>query len=121
VFPPVKVDGKLLCDIGVLNSVPTLATRKYETGCVVAVDVSSALQPLNACETAVDVLVRMNDIGENLFRRHVADVADVVIRPDVGGVPWFDFSSPEQLIALGRAAARQSIASIESTCCSGDT
>ncbi len=117
VFPPVELAGRLLCDIGVLNSLPILATRKYPSGCVVAVDVSSSLKPLANCLTAVDVLLRTNDIGENLFRRHVFDIADFVIRPDVGSVPWFDFSASAKLVECGHAAGLAATHSIRQHCC----
>lgn len=117
VFPPVEFQGRLLCDIGVLNSLPILATRQYATGCLVAVDVSSALQPMVNCPTAVDVLVRVNDIGENMFRRHVFDGADLVIRPAVGDVPWFDFSKHARLVELGHEAASSAAADIRRRCC----
>jgi len=117
VFPPVAVDGRLLSDIGFLNTLPILATRSYDTGCLVAVDVSSALQPITNCPTAVDVLVRMNNIGENMFRRHVFDFAEFVIRPEVGDVPWFDFSAPFRLMELGYEATLAAVADIHQRCC----
>ncbi|MBI1903718.1 MAG: patatin-like phospholipase family protein [Planctomycetes bacterium] len=117
VFPPVEFDGRLLCDIGVLNSLPTLVSRTYQTGCWVAVDVSSALQPIATCPTAVDVLMRINDIGENMFRRHVSNVADLIIRPDVGDIPWFDFSAPSRLIERGREAVLRALPRIRERCC----
>ncbi|MBI3836627.1 MAG: patatin-like phospholipase family protein [Planctomycetia bacterium] len=117
VFPPVVLDGTLLCDIGVLNSLPTLATRSYPTGCLVGVDVSSPLQPITTCQTAVDVLVRMNDVGESMFRRQVFAAADFVIRPEVGMVPWFDFSGPSRLMQLGQQAALEAVPSIAARCC----
>ena len=119
IFPPVEFEGRLLCDIGVLNSLPTLATRSYPTRCLVAVDVSSSLQAVNACQNAVDVLVRVNNIGENLFRRNVFAAADLVIRPEVGDVPWFEFSNPSRLIRLGREAARGAVPGILDRCCGG--
>lgn len=117
IFPPVELDGKLLCDVGVLNSLPTLATRSYPTGCLVGVDVSSPVQPIATCQTAVDVLVRMNDVGESMFRRQVFAAADFVIRPEVGMVPWFDFSGPSRLMQLGREAALEAVPSIGARCC----
>ena len=117
VFPPVAWQGRLLCDIGTHSSLPTLATRQYSGGCLVAVDVSSELRPVSQCPSAVDVLVRMNNVSEHLFRSHVSEVADVVIRPDVGGIEWFDFSSPQRLIELGRSAVRQTVTQVKSACC----
>ncbi len=117
IFPPVELDGMLLCDIGVLNSLPTTAGRSYGTKCLVAVDVSSRLKQLSQCNTAVDVLMRMSDVGEILFREHVCATADLIIRPNLSGVEWFDFSSPRRLIEAGREAARQAMPDLTATCC----
>lgn len=113
IFPPVEREGQLLCDIGVLNSLPTHAARTAEETHVIAVDVSSELEPITRCESAVDVLIRMNNVGESLFRGHMSEVADVVIRPQVGSIEWFSFSNPEHLIDLGRQATRETMAETE--------
>jgi NTE family protein len=112
IFPPVAVGEMLLCDIGVFYSLPTTLARPYASQCLVAVDVSSGLQPVTACETALDVLMRMDEIGESLFRKHVRDEADLVIEPAVAGIEWFDFSDPEKLIAAGRRAGERAIAKL---------
>ncbi|MBI3468683.1 MAG: patatin-like phospholipase family protein, partial [Planctomycetes bacterium] len=106
-----------LCDIGVFNSLPTTVTRTYATKCLVAVDVSARLKQLSRCDTAVDVLMRMDEIGESHFRKHVCATADLVINPDVSDMAWFDFSSSRQLIEAGREAARQAVPSLTAACC----
>jgi len=35
--------------------------------------------------------MRTSNVGECMFARQEFDVADVVIQPEVGNVPWFDF------------------------------
>ena len=53
IFPPIPFNGMLLCDVGVFYSLPTTVARTYAPKkCLVAVDVSSDLSPLPACETA---------------------------------------------------------------------
>lgn len=110
IFPPIEIGEMLLCDIGVFYSLPTTIARSYDPEFVIAVDVSSEMRRLERCETALDVLMRMDEIGEALFRKHVRHLADLVIRPDVYGVEWFDFSSCEKLVESGRAAARRALA-----------
>jgi len=112
IFPPVETGGMLLCDIGVFYSLPTTVARSYSPETLIAVDVASDLKPLSKFETALDVLIRMDEIGETLFRKHVRDEADLIIQPNVSAVEWFDFSSPEQLIAAGREAARHAAAQL---------
>lgn len=107
IFPPVHWDEMLLSDLGTFCSLPTVIARSYGNGPVVGVDVSSSIQHLTHCDTALDVLMRMDEIGEALFRKHVTAAADFIIRPAVSHAEWFDFSNPEMLINQGRKAARQ--------------
>lgn len=117
IFPPVEFEGMQLCDVGVFCSLPTTVGVSYGTGTLIAVDVSSDLQPLQTCETALDVLMRMDEIGESLFRKHVRNSADLVIRPAVSQVEWFDFSSAPRLIDAGRVAARNAVMELGSKQC----
>ncbi|WP_339907599.1 patatin-like phospholipase family protein [Symmachiella dynata] len=109
IFPPVEFEGMLLSDVGVFYSLPTTVARSYGMHQVIAVDVSSDMQRIQECGTALDVLMRMDEIGESLFRKQVRDAADLVIRPDVSGIQWFDFSTPQELIDTGRTAGKNAL------------
>lgn len=109
IFPPVEWDGFLLCDIGVLDSLPSEVARSYAASVHVGVDVGPSLQSTDDCESALHVLLRMDEIGERLHRRHALKHVDVLIRPDVGDCQWFDFSNPDQLIRNGLAAGRDAL------------
>lgn len=109
IFPPVELDGMQLCDIGVFYSLPVTVARSYHPTCLVAVDVSSGLRSLPHCHTALDVMMRMDEIGETLFRKQVRYEADYVISPRVGGIEWFDFSKSKRLFDAGFEAARQMV------------
>lgn len=109
IFPPVRWGEMLLSDIGVIESIPTLVASAYASDLTIAVDVGQDNARINRCNTAIEVMMRVDDICERLMRRHLNDAADLVIRPDVGNVAWFDFSEPERLIAEGRAAGHRAI------------
>ncbi len=108
-FPPIEWDGMLLCDIGTVNSIPVTIARSYASDLTIAVDVGQEHTAITQCKTAFEVLMRMEDIGERLMRRHVSKEADVIVRPNVGEISWFDFDHPEKLIAAGREAARKAL------------
>jgi NTE family protein len=110
IFPPVEIGDLLLCDVGVFDSLPTTVARSYNSDYVIAVDVSSRLRPVTHCDTALDVLMRMDEIGESLFRKHVREAAHLIVHPDVADVEWFDFSQSEKVIEAGRVAARRALA-----------
>ncbi|WP_160148212.1 patatin-like phospholipase family protein [Rubripirellula obstinata] len=109
IFPPVRYQNMLLCDIGVIESVPTLIAKSYDSELTIAVDVGQDNTPIDDCTTALDVMMRVDDVCERLMRRGALKFADVIVRPKVGGVAWFDFGNPECLIQAGLDAGRLSV------------
>ena len=107
IFPPVDLDGKLLCDIGVFYAVPAKVARYYDPGTVVAIDVTADLGEYRG-GTALETMMRMQDIGGSLLREETITSADIIIRPEVGAMEWMDFSNAEACIEIGREAARAS-------------
>ena len=106
VFPPVKWHDMLLCDIGMMDAVPARIAKSYGSPLTIAVDVSGIVEPIDKCETAGDIFVRLYDISEPLVREYTRGIADLLICPDVSHMPWYDFSDPAALIQLGREAAQ---------------
>ncbi len=109
IFPPVELEGRMLCDLGVLASLPVRIARKYNPLVLVGVDVGGHLKHLTDYATALDVLMRIIEIGETTFRADLRAEADLVIAPDVGNVEWFDFSQSQSLIEAGRKAGQEAL------------
>ena len=107
IFPPVPWEGKLLCDLGVIESLPTRTARKYCSDLLIGVDVAPDLVPLNRCGTAMETLLRVDEVGERYQREYAKSIADIVIRPKVGCFQWFDFTNPEPMMDAGLLAARE--------------
>lgn len=101
IFPPVEWEGMLLCDLGVLDSLPTEVARSYASDLVIGVDVGPYLSRDERCESALHVMLRMDEIGERLLRRYSLLRADILIQPNVGHCPWFDFGNAERMIRRG--------------------
>lgn len=112
IFPPVSVEGRLLCDIGGFCALPLWVARSYAPQLLIAVDVGANLKPLSRQPTALDVMMRMNDIGSAMFREQLRSEADLTIVPDVDAVPWFDFTTADVVIEAGRVAARAALATL---------
>ena len=115
IFPAVPWGDMLLSDIGVIESVPALVARSYATDLTIAVDVGQTINRIKKCDTAIEAMLRMDDICERMIRPKLLSAADVLIQPDVGHCPWFDFTQPERLIDEGRRAAHLALADIRST------
>ncbi|TWT61301.1 NTE family protein RssA [Rubinisphaera italica] len=105
IFPPVPFNDLLLCDTGTFCSLPARIAQSYGDAPVIAVEVNTEITPGIRPSTALEVLIRVDEIGENYWRKQVRPHASVVIRPNVAHVPWYDFSAAPRLIELGHHAA----------------
>ena len=101
IFPAVRMNNMLLCDIGVIESLPTFVAQSYASDLTIAVDVGQDNTRIDGCGTAMEAMMRVDDVCERLMRRHAIEAADIVIRPQVGNFAWFDFSNPERFIEEG--------------------
>lgn len=113
IFPPVTHGAMQLCDTGTFCSLPARLAQSYGMRPVIAVEVSTDITPIHPVRSALDTLIRVDEIGENYWRKHVRHHADLLIQPNVGHVPWYDFSSAALLIELGRKAAKKSLRTLD--------
>lgn len=109
IFPPVAHDGRLLCDIGVLCALPIRAALYYEPKVLIAVDLAPRLTPRENFTSALEVILRMQDVAGHLFKEHLGDLADVVIRPETSHIDWADFTRVDETIERGAEAARAAL------------
>lgn len=110
IFQPVEHQGMLLCDIGTIHSLPIEFAKAYPHDILIGVDVSQDLNVVSECSSALDVMMRMEEIGERMHRRASLQQADLIIRPHVNGVAWFDFHRVESLITAGYQSAAVALA-----------
>jgi NTE family protein len=110
IFQPVEHQGMLLCDIGTIHSLPIEFAKAYHHDISIGVDVSQDLNVVSECSSALDVMMRMEEIGERMHRRASLQQADLIIRPHVNGVAWFDFHRVDSLIAAGYQSAAVALA-----------
>lgn len=109
IFPPVEHGGMLLCDIGVVDSIPSSVASAYGKDLTISIDIGQHNARVERFDSALNVMMRMQDIGEQILRREKSQWADIQIRPDLAEVAWFDFRHPERLIDRGRDAAWQQL------------
>lgn len=113
IFPPVPFGEMQLCDCGNFYTLPTTIARCYTNRFVLAIEVSYDVKPLKQCRTAIEALVRVDEIGENFWRRQIRSVANYTLQPDVSHLQWFDFSSADRMIEVGRQAALNALPEID--------
>ena len=120
-FPPVKVDGRLLVDGGVLNNLPVDALTERPEGPLVAVNISmGGSAPARAAGAGPHRPLRTPALGETLLRTmligsggavEAAQAAGaIVVTPAAMGVGLLEFHQLDTLVEAGLAAGRRLVA-----------
>ncbi|UCG92458.1 MAG: patatin-like phospholipase family protein, partial [candidate division WOR-3 bacterium] len=108
-LPPIRWNGQILVDGGVVDAVPARLVRDGGANVVIAVDVGLAFyQPFNI-EDGIDVINRAAEIMNFHLSRQSRDCADVLIEPPVRHVEWVNFFHYKELIHMGEKAAESKI------------
>ena len=83
VFPPRKLNGRLLIDGGYVNQVPVNVVRSMGSDFVIAVDVGFLARKRDKYNNAAQIAVRAIDIMAKKLMAGEEKNADVIIKPDV--------------------------------------
>lgn len=103
VFTPVRIGGRDYVDGGLVAPVPVEQARHMGAELVIAVDISSAPEPLQNGD-ALRVLLQTFTIMGQSINQHVLATADVVVRPALPGVGSADFTARQRAMVAGREA-----------------
>ena len=105
VFNPVSLDGKVLVDGAVVAGVPVLVARQMEGNLVIAVNVGFDHTD-HQVKNVFDVMSKVMDIMGNRLDSYQMDLADLVIKPQLGPIGTMHFNKIRECINIGRQAAQ---------------
>lgn len=108
VFSPIRKNGRVLVDGGLVNNYPADIAKKMGADIIIGVDVSATAKSADEISTTADVLYRILDIiCSNKYNENKA-ITDVFIDVDVNGYSSASFSPSaiDTLLARGESAAR---------------
>ena len=112
-FQPWKIGNRLLVDGGLVANLPVRIAKEIFPGYpVIAVDISSEKKEPGQIRSIVDVL----DQSINIMTARDLEIdrqrADLLIRPDVGGLPMLSTSDFTTIIDTGEIQTRRQISDI---------
>ncbi|OEH93934.1 patatin-like phospholipase family protein [Bacillus solimangrovi] len=113
IFVPVKIDGNLYVDGGVIDRVPITTARELGADLVIAVDVSHVKADVEIT-SIYDVIMQSIDILQDELVKSRGLDADVMIVPDVTQFSSRAFTNLEEIIQIGEEETRQHIPLIKS-------
>jgi len=111
IFQPVRIGNREYVDGGLVSPVPAEVARNLGADVVIAVDISSKPRNANVSGT-IDVLLQTFTIMGARMAQWELSQADIVIRPDVGGISGTDFQSKHLAILEGEKAVAAKLADI---------
>ncbi len=112
VFQPVAISGREYVDGGLVSPVPVRAARGMGGELIIAVYISNNPR-LGKTGNSIDIMLQTFAImGQSIAGYELAD-ADIVIRPDIGGIRGTDFNSRHLAILEGEKAGLAAIAAIK--------
>jgi NTE family protein len=126
IFTPITIDGRVLVDGGVLDPVPVKAAYILGSDFTVAVDLIGQREETDSIYNNLVSNVYIPNILDMVYRISITtqrymikstlkeNHPDVLIRPDLSSIKFFDFHRAEQAIKIGEEAAKEALPDIES-------
>lgn len=108
IFEPVEIDGRLLVDGGLLESVPISALKELGAEHRIAVDVK-AYRKYRRPEDIIDVLNNSLDIALIHLARVRVEDADILIQPNLEEYSRVDTNHTSEMIEIGYEAAKNAL------------
>jgi NTE family protein len=104
-FPPARVNGRLLIDGGITRNLPARDARALGADILICSDVSAPLFPASRLHSLVDVLMQTVTIYTSASNEAERALCDVYIHPSADGLTAADFGAATTWIENGVAAA----------------
>ncbi|MCA0933205.1 patatin-like phospholipase family protein [Lutimonas saemankumensis] len=104
---PVKVDGKVLVDGGIVDNFPVEKMRMKGVDYIIGVNVSGGLKDIENIKTLPEILLQI--AGFQMYKQwdDKIDECDLYIRPDLEEFTTFSFDESEEILKRGEEAMQK--------------
>ncbi|HDS01648.1 MAG TPA: hypothetical protein ENO07_06475, partial [candidate division Zixibacteria bacterium] len=111
-FEPFEMDSMLLVDGGLLQPIPVETALEEKADFVIAVNTTSDILAFEDINDPLDIINTTTTIMQLELKEKEIELADVVIKPELGDIEATDFSMVEKLIRAGEKAAAEALPEI---------
>lgn len=109
IYQPVKHQGRLLVDGGLVQNLPAKVCRTLGADILIGVDLHSDLIENEVPKTVVLSLIHAATILQRQHEMAQLEYVDVVIQPKVGRLSQISFKAVDEFVKLGYMAARNAL------------
>ena len=111
IFEPVKMYGSTFVDGGVLDNLPVNIAKEYNPKYIIEVKIM-AFETTVDLKNRQDVIIRSYSVAANKANTELTSTADVLIAPNLKGIPLMSSKDNEKLYKLGMNAAKEMLPGI---------
>lgn len=112
IFNPVRIDGRLLVDGGIKNSVPTKIAKTFNPDYTIAVDVGFCVRH-GRIENILQMLLQSFQIMGHELNKYQANEADVVINVELNELDQTAFNRSREAVYEGMRSAEAMVGQIK--------
>jgi len=112
VFTAVPIEGRLLADGGVRNSIPTKAAHKFDATFIIAVNPGFSVKK-QKINNVVNAMVQAVQIMGEELNTYQSKAADITIKAELKDIDQFDFHKAAVIIKEGERAAEDNVKSLK--------
>ncbi|HUI66032.1 MAG TPA: patatin-like phospholipase family protein, partial [Bacteroidota bacterium] len=106
IFDPIRINGRLLVDGGVVRNLPAEDARRLGAAFIIGVDVGPVTQVEEEYPSILQIISQTVFLVSNASREKERKLCNIVIDPDVKQYTVMDFSDVRAIIRRGEQAAR---------------
>jgi len=107
VFTPVKIDGRLLVDGGLVRNFPVQEALDMGADIIIGVFVSSEFEEEDKLNSLVDILSQSAFVTSVFDSREQQKLVDLYVEPDLEGYGTYSFDKSAEIIKQGEQAGEQ--------------
>tara|TARA_B100000678_G_scaffold93600_1_gene78182 strand:- start:504 stop:2726 length:2223 start_codon:yes stop_codon:yes gene_type:complete len=112
-FSPVKIDGRLLIDGGVVNNYPVEELRRRGADIIIGVDVQDSLLNRKDLKGVFDIFTQVSNFRTINDMKHKIPLTDIYIRPDIARFSIMSFEEGSAIIDSGKVAGDKRISALK--------
>ncbi|MCK5450069.1 patatin-like phospholipase family protein [Candidatus Pacearchaeota archaeon] len=117
IFPPVRLNGKLLVDGGLINPTPTDIVKKMGADIIIGVDLTMKNKMKLKNPNIFQTLMRSYEIVRTQSTKYHINREDnnlLIIKPNINELMFFNFYKSQKFIKEGERVARKALPDIKS-------
>ena len=111
IFEPVKMYGTTFVDGGVIDNLPVNIAKEYNPKYIIEVKIM-AFNTTDDLKNRQDVIIRAYTVASNKANVEIGSQANILIAPDLKGIPLMSGKDNEKLYKLGVDAAKKMLPQI---------